>query len=169
MRTTEATRSLTSPRQCLLFLLADPTQPDPCPPSLLPTPQPLLGFFSQKSGFTAGNEFSGSLSYSIPKQAHRASFSLQKFPANPEGKQSGNDKINSLGKGPRRSLPSWAGLQLGSGQPVLMLLLPRSQPSSLLTFTLLPPPSSNLPLQALQLPTTYCPSFDLSPSGGMQS
>lgn len=82
-----------------LSLTPDPLVTDiPLPPShlfLIPYP-PLLDSFSQKSGCAAGNNFSGSLlSYSIPKQAQRASFSLQRLTANSEAKQSGNDEITN--------------------------------------------------------------------------
>lgn len=55
----------------------------------------LLGLFSQKSDCTAGSEFSSLLSYSFQKQAHRASFSLQRFIANTEGSRVGMIKLTT--------------------------------------------------------------------------
>lgn len=135
LSTTETTRHFPSPSGPL-FASGRPQAlsltPDP------PSHPPLLGSFSQKSGCAAGNVFSDSrLSYSIPKQAHRASFSLQRFTASTEGKQSGNDKINKRGR---------AGC-VGSLPPPVFSYSPRARAkppialkpiTPLLTFALLP-------------------------------
>lgn len=104
-----------------LGTLVTGTAPRPLP---FPPP-PLLGSFPQKSGCAAGNNFFGSLlSYSIPKQAHRASFSLQRFTANSEAKQSGSDEINNRRKGGVWAAFLHSFIVTVLARPGLMLLLP---------------------------------------------
>lgn len=142
--TTETTRPLPSRNQHLFFFPADPsTQPDSRPPpwQACPShPPPTVGFLFQKSACAAGNGFSGSLPLpASPKQAHRASFHCEgSLPVLRENR-AGMIKFTTAGKGTK----AWAAFLrcftvTVLGWPVLMLLLPQSQSSSLLTFAILP-------------------------------